>query len=66
VNAVELTADYESRTVKVRQLGKHPAFINGQPLNAGESVELRAGNSLFLLQNEFEHVLEFTEMKSSE
>jgi len=62
---VELKADYERRQVVMRHLGKKPSATSSRELSQGDTVCLVNGDALWLLRDNYKHVVKFCDVNSS-
>ncbi|KAK6185161.1 hypothetical protein SNE40_007454 [Patella caerulea] len=56
---VQLTANLKKQEVDVKQLGSNSCTIDQTKLAKGESAKLKAGSTLFILNEEYPHTIKF-------
>ncbi|CAH1778594.1 unnamed protein product [Owenia fusiformis] len=56
---LELTANYETKTVEVKQLGSRSASINGEPITRGDSVSWKGNSILCIIGSQYPHSVIF-------
>ncbi|XP_041455017.1 bifunctional polynucleotide phosphatase/kinase-like [Lytechinus variegatus] len=62
---VEVTANYSSQTLTVKQLGPNAACYQGEELQKGATVKLSNGDCFELLKGKFEYSVHFSNTETS-